>query len=672
MDSEAERIITGGEVLPFRGAEDLSGEQVRQIRRAAAMEMARRSTPASLSYIAALAILMLTSGYAGDHPVLIHGALWTFVVTFLVRLVLMVRFDRIYDHSPGYWYLGKSVAVLLSALMWSMVCGFSMIYYEMSWLSLVAGVITAGMCAGSLYSLGMCLPLARSYLVAMLVPGAAIGLMAGSSAGTSLGVVFLVYLAYCLVQSKNINRDYWEARINAMRLDTDTRQQLHHLTYHDGLTGLPNRALFHDRLQQAMLDASRNNRLVGVMVVGLDRFKKINDTLGHKAGNKVLKEIAERLRGQLRGGDTAARLTGDTFGIVVPNMESTDGLAPIAQKLLAAISQPMDISDLELICTASTGMTVFPHDGVDADTLLTNGEAAMYVPKGQGGNHYQYYESRMNARAVERLSLETRLRRALDREEFVLHYQPKADLLTGKVTGYEALLRWHPDGGDLVSPAEFIPLLEDTGLIVPVGEWVLRTACRQNRIWQLNGLPPVRVAVNLSVRQFQDAGFEEMVARALEHSKLEPEWLELEITESMVMGNTGKTMERLTRLAKIGIHLSIDDFGTGYSSLAYLKRMPIHTLKIDRSFISDVARNPNDAAVVQAVIAMAHNLNLRVVAEGVSSADQVQFLRQQGCDEMQGFLFSVPLPSHEFRPLLEDGTRFDFLDSDNGTSALSA
>lgn len=650
------------ETLSYRGTEDLSIEQIHAVKRTAAYEIARRTTPAVISYCAALASMILTTPYIVDHPWVIYGALAITAPSALLRILLHTTFDRLYNHSQRIWHIAYSTGTLSMALTWGMLNALAVYFYGGAWTSFVVGIITSGVCVGSVFGLNMSLALSRAYLVMLLAPAALVGLFSGNTEVYGLGLIFFIGMIYMLLQSSNVNRGYWEALISTVRLDAETKKRLHTLTYHDPLTNLPNRTLFNDRLLQAIRDAKRNQRQVGVVVLGLDRFKKINDTLGHQAGDDLLKAMAEHLHGTVREGDTISRLSGDTFALIFPNLHQTNDIARIGQKILDHLKQPFELAGLELYITASIGITIFPLDSDNHETLMRNAEAAMYRVKEQGGNGYQYYEVGINAEAMERLQLETKLRRALERNEFVLHYQPKVDLNSGQLSGFEALIRWSPNGTDLISPLKFIPVLEDTGLIVPVGEWVLRTACIQNKLWQANGFYPARMAVNLSARQFREPQLAELVQRVLVETGLAAQWLELEITESMLMEDTEQTIAVLNQLHNMGVHLAIDDFGTGYSSLAYLKRMPIKTLKIDRSFVKDLTTDPNDAAVVQAVIAMAHNLNLRVVAEGAETAEQVAFLRDQHCDEMQGYFFSRPLPADEIRNMLEVGRCLNLTD----------
>lgn len=636
---------------------ELSGEQLAKLKRSCAYELGRRSTPASLSYFAALAILAFMSPYASEHGVVVYPALVLFLVALSMRLLLLLKFDAIYDANPQVWHILKTTAVVVTAATWGVTSALAIFYYPDSWVSLLAAVITAGMCAGSMYSLGLKLPLLYSFLVAMLLPNFIVGITIGGTSGAALGSIFFIYLIYCAAQGRNINKEYWDARMNTVLLNTETKRRLHDLTYRDKLTGLPNRELFLDRLSQANLEAKRAGHSIAVMVLGLDRFKKLNDSLGHHAGDEILIETANRLRECVRESDTVARLAGDIFAVIFPNPGDDRSLARMAQKILDKLVQPIDINDLELIASASIGITIFQPDQINqnqADVMQGNAEAAMLRAKGKGGNNYHYYDASMNEKAVESLQLEAQLRKALERDEFILHYQPKIDLTTGQTSGYEALLRWSPDNKGIVPPNKFIPMLESTGLIVAVGEWVIRTACQQNKDWQDAGYAPVRMAVNLSVRQFQEHDIAYAVKNILDETGLDAQWLELEITESMLMDRSDHSNRMLHDLNDMGVHLSIDDFGTGYSSLAYLKQLPVSTLKIDRSFVKDITTDPNDAAVVQAVVAMAHNLNLRVIAEGAETAEQVVFLHNQKCDEIQGFYFSKPVASKEAGKFLEN------------------
>ena len=432
-------------------------------------------------------------------------------------------------------------------------------------------------------------------------------------------------------------------------------ERLTYLANHDHLTSLPNRLLFIDRLSQALTRVAWHKRQVAVLFLDLDHFKQINDTLGHHVGDLLLMAVSERLKSCVRSGDTIARLGGDEFAIILIDMARAEDVSKVAQKIVDTLSKLFTVTGYELFVTTSIGISLCPGDGEDAETLLKNADTAMYRAKGQGRNNYQLYSAALNANAFERLTMETSLRQALEREEFLLHYQPQIDLNTRQIVGVEALLRWHhPDLG-LVSPTKFIPIAEETGLIVPIGEWVLRTACVQNKAWQKAGIQPIVVSVNLSARQFQQKDFLGVVNKALKESGLNAKHLGLELTESILMQKEWPIVAMLNELSSMGIELSIDDFGTGYSSLGYLNRLPINTLKIDQSFVNNVTKNPNDAVIVSTIITLAHSLHLKANAEGVETTEQSEFLRALECDSMQGFLFSPPLPANEVTKLLAEG-----------------
>ena len=410
------------------------------------------------------------------------------------------------------------------------------------------------------------------------------------------------------------------------------------------MTDLPNRSLLLDRLSQALAQAERDSTQVAVLFTDLDRFKIVNDTLGHPAGDELLRQVAVRLRSALREGDTIARLSGDEFVILLPRISEARDAARVAAKALGMVTAPFTVFGHELHISSTIGVSLFPKDGADPETLLKHADTALYQAKDRGRNQYQFFDARMNAHAQERLLLENGLRRAIERGEFVLHYQPQIDLQTNAVTGVEALIRWHPEQR-MVLPGEFIPIAEETGLITEIGEWVLRTACRQAREWEAAGLPPVRMAVNLSIRQLRRRGFPARVRAILRETGLAPQRLELEITESSLMVDPEQIIKTLHELRGMGIQLAMDDLGTGYSSLAYLKRLPLDRIKIDRSFVRDIPEDPDDVAIVQAILAMARQLKIRVVAEGVETPAQRRFLRDHRCEEAQGYAFSRPLPA---------------------------
>lgn len=429
---------------------------------------------------------------------------------------------------------------------------------------------------------------------------------------------------------------------------------------HDPLTALPNRFLFRERLEQAMLRAFRNGSLVAVLLVDLDNFKDVNDTLGHDFGDELVKLIGGRLREALREEDTVARLGGDEFAVLLPYITDSSCAAQKAQLLLDAIAQPCRIEHHHILISASIGITVYPGDGDDVHGLLRNADMSMYKAKDEGRSKFRFYTAEMGACLRERLDIVNDLRTALDRSEFTLHYQPRVSLVTGRICGVEALIRWqHPQKG-FIAPAKFIPIAEETGLIAQIGEWVFRTACAQAKVWRDKGLAFNRMAVNLSARQFAQPDLVEVVTAVVEQTGLPPQTLELEITESMLMRDRSIAADVLGRLKQLGISLAVDDFGTGYSSLSYLKQFPLDYLKIDRSFIRDLAKDPDDARIVEAIIVLAHSLNLGVIGEGVETPEQAEFLKTRHCDEIQGYYFSKPTPADEVEAMLRTGKTLEF------------
>ncbi|WON74734.1 EAL domain-containing protein [Nitrosospira sp. Is2] len=441
--------------------------------------------------------------------------------------------------------------------------------------------------------------------------------------------------------------NFLQSLANILATAIDRKRTEEHLTYlaqFDPLTELPNRNLFLDRLKKAMEHAQRNQERLAVVFADLDRFKIVNDTMGHSTGDRLLVQVARRLQQCVRSCDTVARLSGDEFGFILCNLTHADDATVVAEKVIGALSLSFELEGQEVYISASLGISIFPGDGDDADSLLRSADTAMFQAKEQGPAIYQFYLPQMNERAVARLKMETQLRGALARHEFVLHYQPKASLVNGGITGFEALLRWqHPTHG-LVPPLQFISVLEDTGLIVPVGEWVVQTVCEQIRKWEDQGLLLHPISVNLSARQFQQQDLDDVIGNTLKTTGIDPRLLEFELTESVLMEEAEVATNALRNLKAFGVQISMDDFGTGYSSLAYLKRFPLDVLKIDRAFIRDVTTDPDDATIAVAMINLAHSLGLKVIAEGVETRPQLDFLINHGCDEMQGYYFSRPLP----------------------------
>ena len=481
-----------------------------------------------------------------------------------------------------------------------------------------------------------------------------------------------------VAQTGGVNEEEWENQMSAVRAEWLHRQvvrveggvvaivrditerksletQIQHQADHDALTGLANRNLLRNRLSQAIAYAARYEHPIWVVYLDLDRFKSVNDSLGHKAGDTLLKVMGERLKSAMRDTDTVARLGGDEFVLILPRPSGSGLSTSTMRRIMEVVAQPLMIEGQPFSLSCSIGVAVYPGDGTEPDTLLERADIAMYRAKETGRNNFQFFTAAMNERLLERLRIENDLRKAIERDEFVLHYQPQVDLRTGQMVGMEALIRWrHPEFG-MVPPGRFIGVAEETGLIVPIGSWVIRTACAQNQAWQRAGLKPMRIAINVSARQFAQPDLVQSITAALAETGMEAQSLEIELTESLVMADVERAISILRGLKAIGVHLSIDDFGTGYSSLSYLKRFPIDVLKIDQSFVRDIAIDPDDAAIAVAIISLAHNLRLQVIAEGVETEAQMLYLRRNGCDAMQGYYFSRPLPAAEFELLmLED------------------
>ncbi len=443
-------------------------------------------------------------------------------------------------------------------------------------------------------------------------------------------------------------------------------ERISQMALHDSLTGLPNRTLFNDRLNLSIAHAERSQNKIAVLFIDIDNFKRINDTLGHSAGDLLLKAVADNINNCIRDTDsvsrqsilnvsnaTVARIGGDEFTVLLTNLQIPEYTAKVARRIMKAVSHPFQLGSNEVYITLSIGIAIGPDDGKDAGYLLKNADTALYHAKSQGKNNFQFYKGFMNEIVRKSLVIENDLRKAIDANEMMVHYQPRIDVRTGNIISMEALARWKKSGEGFVPPSEFIPVAEDTGLIIPVGEWILRTACAQNKSWQKLDCPPLSISVNISVKQFQHENFLKTISDALADSSLDPRYLELEITENILLQNVKNTINTLNELRNMGIRLAMDDFGTGYSSFNYLLRFPLDIIKIDISFIKDITEKAKHAAIVKAIISMAHNLNLRVVAEGVETEQQLVILQQFGCDEIQGYYYSPPLPSIEFTELLE-------------------
>jgi len=442
-----------------------------------------------------------------------------------------------------------------------------------------------------------------------------------------------------------------------------TQDQLNHLAYHDALTDLPNQVLFKDRLKQAIALSRRSDQMQAVMLLNLDRFKAINDSLGYTSGDRLLQSVAQRLASCVRESDTVARFGGDQFAILLTQIPRAQDAANVARAIKQTLNQAFIFDDQEIFISSSIGISVYPQDGRDTAGLLKTAGVALDRSKVQGGNDYQFYTAGGTTRALKQLVLESNLRQSLERDEFFVHYQPQVAIQDFHLVGMEALVRWqHPSLGVLY-PKDFITLAEESGLIISLGDWILRAACAQNKWWQDAGLPPMRLSVNFSARQFQQPTFITDVSQILKDTNLDPRWLELELTESSIMKDPEEAIEKLHELKLMGIHVAIDDFGTGYSSLNYLKRFPIDTLKIDRTFVSDVCKDPHDTSIVRAIINLGHALDLTVIAEGVETREQLQYLAALECDLVQGFLFSKPLSAAAFEELLVESANHQSVSS---------
>jgi diguanylate cyclase (GGDEF)-like protein len=434
-------------------------------------------------------------------------------------------------------------------------------------------------------------------------------------------------------------------------------QNINKLAYHDPLTDLPNRRLFMNHLHFVFDETKQKGYMSAIMYIDIDRFKNINDTLGHNVGDCLLKAVGERLTESVRRQDMIARIGGDEFTVLLSLIDDVGDTIKIAEKIVDVFKQPFKLEGHELYVSPSIGIAIYPDHGHDPETLIKRADTAMYYAKEQRKNKYQIYAEKMDSQALERLNLENGLRKALNQNDFQLYYQPKVDIRSGQIIGMETLVRWHHPELGMISPAKFIPIAEETGFIVPLGEWILRMACKQNKKWQDAGYPPLQIAVNLSARQFKQDNFIQVISDILQETELEAKWLELEITESTIMDHVDDAVLKLDKLRTMGIRMSIDDFGTGYSSLSYLKSLPIDTLKIDHSFVRDIPFHADDMAIVKSIISMANALNLHVIAEGVETEEQMLFLHENGCYEGQGYLFHKPIPAEEFEKVMKENKK---------------
>jgi diguanylate cyclase len=553
-----------------------------------------------------------------------------------IQIVPMIKYEP--------WLVVGSVVMAIGGSFLSLSIFFGATGSQWSKVALrIVAACVLGLSIGSMHYMGMfaskfssgayCLGRggANNHWLAILVTVLAFAVL-------TITTVLLIYDGY--LSSKT--REYHK------RLET-ANAQLRHAATHDSLTGLPNRVSLARQLDDLIeTSAANGSRHFAVMMIDLDRFKEINDSLGHLAGDELLCRVAACIKASIRAGTTLARLGGDEFVLLVDNLRGANNASTIATRLLEAIAEPISLCGLPVHVSASIGIARYPEDGADSTTLLQRADAAMYHVKNSGRGGFQFFTSEIRAPSRERLKLEDGLRRALARREFELHYQPKVDVRTGRIVGSEALIRWrHPELG-LVPPLDFIPLAEETGLIVPIGEWAIREACNQAVAWQRTHVGRIRIAVNVSAKQFQSRDFSQVVANIIRETGLDPQLLELELTESAVMTDVEGSIRALERLTDLGVAVSLDDFGTGYSSLSHLRRLPLTKLKIDRSFIQELNTNAGSAQIVRAIVSLGHNLNLRVIAEGVESAEQLGFLREVGCDKYQGYFFSRPVPPEEF------------------------
>lgn len=575
-------------------------------------------------------------------PHLVVGWLALAVIVTAARLMLYRAFMKA-DPPPersslwANWFVfGAAAMGFVWGLLGSLLLPTDQYVYQLLIIFVIGGVTASAMIV--LTPLRWAFP---AFMLPAIVPLVIVIFMQATSVHPLVGAMLVVLIGAMLATLPIVH----ETHVASLRARFETN---------DALTGLPNRAMFNERLTQALARAERYRKQLAVLFIDLDRFKIINDTLGHAAGDRLLTQLAAHLRSCLREGDTIGRQGGDEFVVLIEDVSDPQHTTNVAKKILETVAQPYILSGQTVHVTASIGISLYPDDGSDQQTLLKNADIAMYRAKEQGKNNLQYYSAQMNQHSLERLALETSLRGAIERKEFLVHYEPKIDMRSGQITGVEALVRWiHPELG-MVAPARFIPLAEETGLIGPIGEWVLRTACIDAVSWIKQGAAPINVAVNFSARQLAREDLAQSITSVLRESGLEPRYLELEITEKAVMHNAERAVTALRQLKALGIRVAIDDFGTGYSSLGNLKRFPIDSVKIDHSFILDIPYDKDDVAITRAVIAMAHSLGLKVIAEGVETKEQSDFLRDHDCDEMQGYFFSPPIDSAALMHLISE------------------
>lgn len=630
--------------------------------------------------------------------VLKNSLYYPFLVAWFVLMLLTVlaRVGLLYwykyyanDYSPQQWVNRYTLLTLLLGIAWS---GLSIFYWmsDLYWLQNLLLIVLLGVVAAAVSVLPAIMSAFYAYISPPLTSMVVILLLIGDTLSLVLATATLVYAMLIITTARNSNFNIrraielqYENKDLVAQLSNEVKQReelikertrqlistnkdlereiserkraeedLLHLAHHDPLTELPNRLLFIDRLEQSISKARRMGDQIAVLFIDLDRFKKINDSLGHTVGDELLRRVAQRFQSSIRNEDTVSRLGGDEFTVIMESLHKPQNATVTAQKLIEAMEDPFVLQGHEFFITTSIGISLYPQDGIIAEELLRNADSAMYRAKEEGRNTFQFYTSDMTEQAFERILMETNLLRAIEKKELVVYYQPQVSLKTKEIIGLEALVRWeHPELG-LVSPARFIPLAEDNGLIVPIGEYVLSATCRQLAEWERQGIRPGRVSVNLSAKQLQKQGLLETISRILEDYSCQPEWLELEVTEGFVMEDPEHSITVLQSIRDLGIELAIDDFGTGYSSLAYLKRLPITKLKIDQSFVRDIPDDPDDEAIARAILALGYSLNLKVIAEGVENAAQEAFLLNEGCVEAQGYFYATPLPVEEIGQLL--------------------